>query len=183
MAAHDGLIAAVLLAKPTTDPGRLVLIRSDGRVIDSVPTGTHPDMVMFTPAGSEILVANEGEPSDGIDPDGSVTVYQLCQDSAGVRVRRQHTVALGDRFAGLDAVTWLTPLSATPPSMVEPEFIACSPDGSTAFVSCQENNGIAVIDLDTWPPKLTQQIDLGLLDHRNASPIDLESDGILSLAH
>ena len=47
--------------------------------LQAVETGVQPDMVTFTPDGSKILTANEGEPrrrydAGAVDPAGSVTV-------------------------------------------------------------------------------------------------------------
>lgn len=46
----------------------------------AIETGVQPDMVTFTPDGSKILTANEGEPREGYtatDPQGSVTVIEV----------------------------------------------------------------------------------------------------------
>ncbi len=179
VAAHDRLVAATVIADRSTDPGTLVLLDAEGSVLLTAPTGAHPDMVTFSPDGRLLLVANEGEPSGGVDPDGSVSVYQLERNEGDIRISRQHLIPLGVPGGDKDTVTWLTPLAETPASMVEPEYIVCAPDSRSAYVSCQENNGIAVIDLSVWPPRLTAQLDLGVHDHASGSPIDLERDGSL----
>lgn len=47
---------------------------------------------------------------------------------------------------------------------VEPEYITLSKDSKTAWVSLQENNGMAVLDLET--KQFTHIFPLGLKDHR-----------------
>ena len=48
---------------------------------------------------------------------------------------------------------------------MEPEYIAVSADNSTAYVTCQENNAIAVLDIAS--AKITKVLDLGVKDLSN----------------
>ena len=180
VAVHDGLTAATVIADVSTDPGALVLLDATGAVVAESRTGPHPDMVTFTPDGEMVLVANEGEPNGGIDPDGSVSVFVIERGSDITRVVQSHRVLLGNPLAAGSQPTWRSPLDQTDPRFVEPEYIACTPDSKTAYVVCQENNGVAAIDLVAQPPVVVAQIDLGLLDHAKQSPIDLDRDGWLA---
>lgn len=182
---HRGLAAVSLLPDPTKGgPGTLVLLNSTGEVLDTAPVGHHPDMVTFTPDGRSLLVANEGEPWGNIDPPGSVSVVHLVRDGGSTCLSQPHTVQLaGDPAERDDLQNWFTPISRAHPHSIEPEYIACSPDGSTAYVTCQENNGIAIIDLEAHPPALRALVDLGAVDHSSPQhAIDLTRDGISSLA-
>ena len=76
VAYKNGLLAVALEAETVTDNGVVALVNIDQAIavtdiLDAVQifeVGPLPDMVTFTPDGSKILVANEGEPDDGIDP-------------------------------------------------------------------------------------------------------------------
>ena len=50
----------------------------------------------------------------------------------------------------------------------EPEYIAVSPDGSQAFVTLQENNEIAVVDLEAG--EISEIQPLGLKDYSRGLP-------------
>lgn len=59
--------------------GGVAILKTDGTLVALIEAGCQPDMVTFTPDGSKILVANEGEPREGfgegiVDPKGSVTI-------------------------------------------------------------------------------------------------------------
>ncbi|MEO1097485.1 MAG: choice-of-anchor I family protein [Bacteroidota bacterium] len=164
VAASSTYLAAAIEADEATDPGVVVVWRLDslGGPVAEVTAGALPDMVTFTPDGSYILVANEGEPDDDylIDPEGSVTLISTSNFSAST---------LG--FSGFnsmeadleeDAFRVFGP-GATLAQDVEPEFVTVSPDGSTAYVALQENNGLAVVDLSA--KTISGIIPLGLKDY------------------
>ncbi|MEO1718473.1 MAG: hypothetical protein AAFR76_15345 [Planctomycetota bacterium] len=174
VATSSDLVAATVLASPTTDTGTLIIMNLDGSVRSWHSTGSHPDMVTFSPNGALVFVANEGEPADGVDPPGSITVYQL----AGGHPINTWSSTLGDPDTAADDVTWTTPLAETAPSMVEPEYIAVSP-GGLAAVAAQENNGIALVDTTSWPPRLTAELDLGVIGPKLLGLVDTRDDGQL----
>ena len=51
-----------------------------------VPVGALPDMVTFTPDGTKLLVANEGEADNGVDPRGSVSIIDISGGIASATV-------------------------------------------------------------------------------------------------
>ena len=83
VAVFEGLVAIAVEADPKQDPGSVVFFDVDGNFIASVTVGALPDMVTFTPDGSKVLVANEGEPDDDglVDPEGSVSVINVADYS------------------------------------------------------------------------------------------------------
>ncbi len=143
VACHDGLIAVAVNAPDHTDPGQVVFLTLDAGIVRAVTVGSMPDMVVFTPDGSKLLVANEGEPSEdwSTDPEGSVSIIDTQSDF------QSRTVHLGSDHPASE-VTWLTAPGELPGQAIEPEYIAVSGDSKLAFVVCQENNAVATIDID-----------------------------------
>ncbi|WP_421862340.1 choice-of-anchor I family protein [Motiliproteus sp.] len=145
--------------------GRGVVAFYDARslkFLKAVRVGALPDMVTFTPDNSKLLVANEGEPSKDyrVDPVGSVSVIQI-------RKGRPADVATELRFDQLhsEGIRTFGP-GADFAQDLEPEYIAVSDDSSTAWVSLQENNALAMIDLKAM--QISKVVDLGLKDYGRA---------------
>jgi hypothetical protein len=166
VAARDGLVAVAVQAATKTAPGHVHLFRAATLdAIAAVEVGALPDMLAFTPDGTRVVVANEGEPSDDgtIDPPGSVSVVDL-RDPAEPAVR----TATFDAFNGTEAAlrargVRLAGGGATAAQDLEPEYVAIAPDGRTAWVTLQENNALAVVDLAR--AVVTDLLPLGEHDH------------------
>ena len=77
-------LAAVAVAAPTiTDPGTVRFYNTTTFAADGVVNvGALPDMVTFTADGARVLVANEGEAKDGVDPLGSVSIIDVATRNA-----------------------------------------------------------------------------------------------------
>lgn len=155
------LVAAAVASHDRATPGSVVLFTTAGEHVATYTAGFLPDMLTFTHDGERILVANEAEPycvgSTFVDPYGSITIIDL----------RDGTVA-DLRFADLPAGTIDAAMrtfgpSAGLPQDIEPEYITVAKDDRTAFVSLQENNAIAILDLDA--PAIVSVRSLGLKDH------------------
>jgi hypothetical protein len=135
------------------NPGRVIFFTTDGQFISQVTVGALPDMLVFSPDGRYVLTANEGEPSaDYInDPEGSVSIINLSNGVANASVstasfapfnnRRDSLQLIGIRITGLN--------NPTVAQDMEPEYITITPDSRTAYVTLQENNAIATIDIAT----------------------------------
>ncbi len=186
VAVQKGLVAIAIQAQPKTDAGRVALYRAaDLQLLGSVPVGALPDMLVFTPDGKTVLVANEAEPSDDYqsDPEGSISLVDVSTPSRPT-VRTADFKAFNGRAAELAAkgVRLLGPSAdgtgkATVAQDLEPEYIAVSPDGKTAWVSLQENNALAIVDLAK--ATVTDIVPLGYKDHGlAANALDVaDSDG------
>ena len=166
VAVFNGIVAVAIQAPVKTDPGRMALYRAaDLSLISSVTIGALPDMVTFTPDGKTVLVANEAEPSDDyqVDPEGSVSVIDV-RDPANPVVRTATFTAFNGQEATLRAqgVRIYGP-GATAAKDLEPEYIAVSADGTTAWVTLQENNALAKLDIAT--ATITSVLPLGFKDH------------------
>lgn len=158
VAIHRGLAAfAIENTSDRTLPGMVVFFdtRSRRQLGAPVPVGPLPDMLSFTPDGRRLLVANEATPNARPTPAG-----QSAEDPAGsvsivdVHRRRVTTLAIDPSLPGYDTLR-LFPAAGTLPTQPasyspygpEPEYIAVDPQGQRAYVTLQEANGIAVLDL------------------------------------
>jgi hypothetical protein len=162
VAVHDG-IAAVAVESGTNTAGQVVFLNASGTELNRVTVGILPDMVTFSPDGTKVITADEAETGEHEDwGAGSISVIDL---SAGV----SNAAATVLDFTAFDSQTnelvnagvRLFP-GRLPSVDFEPEYVAVSPDGSTAFVTLQENNAFAVVDLSV--PEITEIIPLGLKD-------------------
>ena len=165
--AKGGVIAAAVAADPKQEPGLVVFISPDGKVLKTVHVGSEPDMLTISPDGHWLLSANEGEATEDYtnDPEGSVSLIDL---SGGVAAVTDASVVHID-FKAYNDKSKLPPgvrvfgKNATPAQDFEPEYIAVSPDSKTAWVALQEANAFAIINLETQ--KLVDLIPLGFKDH------------------
>jgi hypothetical protein len=75
------MIAVAMVGHTKTDPGVVHIIAPAGYIMRTVTVGSLPDMVAFTPDGTKLLVANEGEPdcygAGCVDPEGSVSIVSV----------------------------------------------------------------------------------------------------------
>lgn len=166
VAVHNGLVATAIGATVRTDPGRMALFDISGNLLASVEVGALPDMVCFTPDGRRILTANEGEPSDdySIDPEGSVSIIELPADPRQLGPDHVRTADFR-RFNDVPIHPEIRIFGpgASVAQDLEPEYIAVCPDSITAYVVLQENNALAVVDLES--AAVTELISLGYKDH------------------
>ncbi|MBD1876226.1 choice-of-anchor I family protein [Nodosilinea sp. FACHB-131] len=175
VAISNGIVAVAIESEEKTDPGSVVFFDIDGNFLNAVTVGALPDMLTFTPDGTKVLVANEGEPNAdySIDPEGSISIIDL---SGGVENLTQANVTTADfttfndqRDALVaDGVRIFGP-NATVAQDVEPEYIAVTGDSRTAYVALQENNALAVVDIASGA--VTDILPLGYKDH-SVVPLD-----------
>lgn len=151
---------------------------ADGSYIHSVNVGYLPDMLTFSPDGSKVVTADEGEPNsygqaNSFDPEGSVSIIDISGGIANATVQIAGFSAFNSQEATLKAagVRIFGP-GATVAQDLEPEYIAFSGDGSKAFVTLQENNAFAILDIPT--ATITDIKPLGLKDF-NASGNTLDA--------
>ena len=153
VAVHDGLVALAIEASPKTNPGVVAFYSAaDLRQLEVITVGAQPDMVTFTPDGRYLLVANEGEPNsygqpDSADPEGSISVITVNRGG-------KSTVATADfkAFNGKEAELRAQGVRIYGPGAsaaqdLEPEYITVNESSTTAYVTLQENNAVAVVDI------------------------------------
>ena len=151
VAISAGLIAVAVEADPAQEPGSVVFFNRAGYFLAEITVGPLPDMLVFTPNGEYLLVANEGEPDDDYvnDPEGSISIIEIASQQSALA---SSPVAVAG-FAAFNNVD-ISPVRVFGPGAsvaqdLEPEFIAVSADSKTAWVTLQENNGIAIIDIQS----------------------------------
>lgn len=167
VAVSNGIVAVAIEAENKTDPGSVVFYSAATLAkLGEVAVGALPDMVTFTPDGLRVLVANEGEPNDdySTDPEGSISIVTVNGGTAPTAVTAGF-IEFNDDAAALRAsgVRIFGP-GASVAQDLEPEYIAVSPDGLSAFATLQENNAFAKVDLVT--NTVVEILPLGFKDHR-----------------
>lgn len=169
VAIHDGLVALAIEAARKTDPGVVALYNAaDLRLQQTLTVGALPDMLTFTPDGRFIVVANEGEPNsygmpDSVDPEGSISIITVNRSGSSTLATADFRSFVGQEAALRAQGIRLFGPGANAAQDLEPEYIAVSPDSRTAYVSLQENNAIAVVDLAS--ARVTALRSLGFKDH------------------
>ncbi len=187
VAVKNGLAAVALTASVKTDPGLVRFYDGGTFALQAhVTVGANPDAVTYTPDGSRLLVANEGEPSSYLigpsgDPEGSISII----DAATFAVQTAGFSAFDSQAAALKtAGVRLNGPNATVAQDLEPEYIAVSADGSTAFVTLQEANSIAIVDVAS--ATVLRVVPLGTKDHslpgNGLDASDQDGPGSASLA-
>ncbi len=165
VAVRDGVVAIAIESDVKTDDGAVALFNAaDLSLISSVGVGAQPDMLTFTPDGTYVLAANEGEPSDDyqIDPEGSIAIIDVS-DSANPTVAIAGFGAFTDAAELRNQGVRIYGPNATAPQDLEPEYIAVSADSMTAWAVLQENNAIARIDIRS--ATVESIVALGYKDH------------------
>ncbi|MEQ9518699.1 MAG: choice-of-anchor I family protein [Parvibaculum sp.] len=157
VAVFGDLVAVAVAGDKVEQPGKVIFLSLEGEEKAVVTVGANPDMVAFTHDGAKLVVANEGEPSDDytVDPEGSISIITI----ADMKVAHVDFARFDDVPAGMRIVKPGASLAAD----LEPEYVGISRDNKTAYVTLQENNGIAVVDLES--AEVTSLIGLGYKDH------------------
>jgi DNA-binding beta-propeller fold protein YncE len=159
-----GKLAAAIQATDKTANGKVGVFKtSDNSKIAEINVGALPDMVTFSPDGKFILTANEGEPNDTYtnDPSGSVSIISV-NDNYAVTTIDFSSMASQESALKLKGLRIFGP-SKSFVKDIEPEYITVSADSKTAWVTLQENNGIAKIDIAT--KSITNIFPLGFKDY------------------
>ncbi|MEZ4775248.1 MAG: choice-of-anchor I family protein [Bacteroidia bacterium] len=166
-------------------PGKVVFFNRDGQYLNHLMVGALPDMLTFTPDGKYLLVANEGEPSNdySVDPEGSVSIIKMkkAKNLTQADVMTADFTAFNN--AVLDPSVRIFGPGATVAQDLEPEYIAVSDNSQTAWVTLQENNAIAEINIKN--ATVTAIRGLGFKDHNlPGNGIDASnSDGTINITN
>jgi 2',3'-cyclic-nucleotide 2'-phosphodiesterase/3'-nucleotidase/5'-nucleotidase len=184
---HWELIAIAIEGEDVTDRGTVEFYTLDGELLGSVIVGPLPDMLTWTRDGRKVLVANEGEPTNTeyepeddeefVDPNGSVSIIKLGPGKPlKQKVQNATVVDVGfEEFNDkkqdlLDKGVRIYGPGATVAQDLEPEYITVSNGNRFAYVTLQENNAIAKIDVVKG--KVVDIFSVGYKDH------SLEGNGL-----
>lgn len=139
---YGNWVAVAVEAVNKQDDGNVLIYDLEGNLQRIIKAGALPDMLTFTPNGKFLIVANEGEPDDEYknDPEGTVTVINTnTWMPATADFNTFNSTKLKNvRIFGPDASI---------AQDLEPEYITVSADSSTAWISLQENNALAKLDI------------------------------------
>ena len=147
VATYNGKLAIAVEAIVKQNSGKILVYDTVSlSLLNEYTVGALPDMVTFSKDGNLILAANEGEPNADytVDPEGSVSIISLANNTVttlgfeAFNSQEETLESQGFRVFGP---------GANLAKDVEPEYITISEDSNTAWVSLQENNGIAKINL------------------------------------
>jgi len=161
-------MAVAIAAEPETNNGYVAFYQaSDGTFLAAVEVGALPDSLAISPDGNTVVVANEGQPSGDytIDPEGSISVIDISGGASTVAAANVTAVTFDGLVAADIPGVRISGPGGDIAAALEPEYVTISDDSATAYVSLQENNAIAEVDLATGT--LNDIWALGFKDHRN----------------
>jgi LPXTG-motif cell wall-anchored protein len=187
VAAANGIVAVAIDVTATqatnglktANPGKVVLMDTSGTVLKTLTVGVQPDHLSFSPDKSKILVAGEGEPLCSADdpttvgtdestnpalttdPNGTISIIDVSSGAASATVTTLDFSSFDKTALLAEGVRVFYP-NSTAAQDLEPEYITVSPDNKTAFVTLQEANAIAIVDLPT--SSITDVVSLGYKD-------------------
>lgn len=167
VAVFDSTVAVAVEGRNFSD-GSVVFLDTDGQLLNNLQVGNQPDHVGITPDGNYLLTANEGMPSSDylIDPEGSVSIIDLRPGVSQLTQANVRAVTFTEfnrkanalRLAGVR----IYGPGASVSQDLEPEYIAFNDNSLTAYVTLQENNALAVVDIIS--ARVTDIIPLGAKD-------------------
>ncbi len=169
VAVHEGLVAVAVEGAPKTSPGSIVFYNaSDLKLLHAVTVGAQPDMVSFSPDGKFLLAALEGEPNsygqaDSVDPEGGIAVITVNRGGTPTLATADFKAWIGREAELRGQGVRIYGPGANAAQDLEPEYITVSEDSRTAWVTLQENNAVATVDIAT--AKVTAIKSLGTKDH------------------
>ncbi len=190
LAIHGDLLAIAVQATPKTDPGVVAFYRLDAQgnatYLSKVTVGSLPDGMAFSPDGSKLVIANEGE-IDGDedfvlaqdksnDPLGTVSIIAISNGTPATTAATLDFTAFDDgaaRASERPADVRVGIAGNNFSRDAEPEYVSIGSDNK-AYVTLQENNAVAVVDLSA--NRIDRLLAMGYKDHGLASNALAPSD-------
>ena len=176
VAAKNGVVLVAAQMASTTSPGRIFVMDVNGKLraglASGIEVGVLPDHVSISPNGNYAIVANEGQPAnycltngalpETTDPLGSISIINLSSktptaktiDFKSYEERKNGITYAGGRIFGPNASL---------AQDIEPEYAAFSADSTYAYVTLQENNSIATVDVESGT--IINIVGLGVKNH------------------
>jgi 5'-nucleotidase len=204
VAAKNGKLAvAVGSANKVTTKGKVVIydISETPYSVESVTVvGYLPDMVTFNEDGSKVIVANEGEPAaktlgysasneekittvsgqgEYVDVKGSIGVITVEDATSSSDVTGYEEITFDDATLTAAEDGTAVRLGNTPSNNkaydLEPEYITVS--GDYAYVTLQENNAMAKVNLTNNTLEYVKSYGAKSYDSESGNTIDIEEEG------
>lgn len=169
-------IAVSVQEQDYTKDGKIVIVDYDGNLKAIYECGVQPDMITYTPDSKYILTANEGEPREGVgegivDPQGSVTIVNLESGESKLATFKK----FDDKRDELLNDNVILMKDAKPSVDLEPEYITVDSSSNKAYISLQEANSIATLDIESG--EFVSVKGLGFKDHsQEGNEIDVVKD-------
>ncbi len=191
VAVRNGVIAVAVQNADGGENGVVALYDAAGALIKTIEVGVLPDQLTFSADGGLLVVTNEGTRSLDLsgeptidDAQGSISIIAITANPADAALRntigfssldpfKAELAALGLKTPGATEIEVesgvLTGTIEVPEASVsqdiEPEYAAISADGTKAYVTLQEINAVAVIDLtDAGADRPVSILPLGFVD-------------------
>jgi len=176
VAAKNGVVLVAAQMASKTAPGRIFVMDVNGKLraglADGIEVGALPDHVSISPNGKYAIVANEGEPTnycltngklpETTDPLGSISIINLSSKTPTAQ-----TIDFKSFAARKNAITYaggrIFGPNATVEQDIEPEYASFSADSAYAYVTLQENNSIATVEVATGT--IVNILGLGVKNH------------------
>lgn len=170
IAISGDLLAVAVPAATKTDNGFILfyngLANSAPAFLDSVEVGALPDSIAFTPDGGKLVVANEGEPNGdySVDPEGTLSVIDILANGepeetadtvtfTSLNGTQAELEAQGMHFPNPDGLTINgNAITTTVAQDLEPEYVSTAI--GKAYITLQENNGLAILNLEDLSVKV-----------------------------
>ncbi|MEK3883135.1 choice-of-anchor I family protein [Paenibacillus sp. PL2-23] len=164
-------------------PGKILALSYDGKLVKEYAAGIQPDMIAVTADGRYVLTADEAEHRTGVpgaDPKGSVTIVDtMSGKSKQAYFDKPEVIADDVHIRGaVDADGMIAGPGTKGDALydLEPEYITIAEDGKLAYVTLQENNAIATVDIAKG--EVLSVDGLGLKDYNDpANELDVRKDG------
>lgn len=169
VAVKNGVLAVAVENDDKQANGKIYFYQTaDLSFVAAKDAGALPDMVTFSPDGDYVLAANEGEPSKDYktDPEGSITIINISQGIENATPTLADFTAFnegGVKANELPSDIRIFGPNASVAQDLEPEYITVSADSKTAYVALQENNGLAIVNIENAEVEAIAA--LGFKDH------------------
>jgi hypothetical protein len=169
VAVYNGTVAVALQDLNPQLNGSVAFFDGNGNWLKRLEVGAMPDMLTFSKDGAKLVIACEGEPSDDYltDPEGTVAVLDMLYPASSM-TNLNVTLVNFNSLDGTEATLISEGIRIFGPGAsasedFEPEYITILSDGETTFVTLQENNAVAIINIQT--KTLIDVVSLGTIDH------------------
>ncbi len=182
VAVYNGKVAVAVDNKSTdglktNSKGNVVFFDTNGTHLQTVEVGYLPDMVTFSEDGSKVIVANEGEPNGdySVDPEGTIGVISMA-DYSYTDIALDITTT--DASDGTAVRLGGTPSNSQTKDL-EPEYVTVS--GEYAYVTLQENNALAKVNLTTNALEYIKSFGAKSYNEDSGNTIDIEEEGLIKM--